>query len=168
MEPSAYLLNSFFFLSSLRIQFVIVQKSKMMYPHVWWAHPWPFTSDMEKDGIFLEAHTRDAHSTWFIVSRVQLHTLLSFNLSTEKKNPKTKSLIRHLFIVLPCFLLCSHSKEQKTARFLREKFCFTRNANYWTNQSSHEAASTACIACSQYCKDPPALVHYRCIALMNV
>jgi len=54
------------FTATAKYAFVIVQKSKMMYPHVWWAHPWPFTSDMEKDGIFLEAHTRDAHSTWFI------------------------------------------------------------------------------------------------------
>ena len=37
----------------------------MLYPHVWWAHPWPL-DDMEKDGIFLEAHTRGSHSTWLI------------------------------------------------------------------------------------------------------
>ena len=66
----------------------------MNYPNVWWAHPWPF-EDREKDGIvscdlvtsrhfpprrklthatapscrerqFVEAHTREAHATWFI------------------------------------------------------------------------------------------------------
>ena len=46
-------------------QFVIVQKSKMLYPNVWWAHPWPL-DDRDKDGIFVEAHTRECHATWFI------------------------------------------------------------------------------------------------------
>ena len=80
-------------------QFIIVQKSKVIYPHIWWAHPWPFPEDMEKDGIFLEVHTnpryedRDRqreissnpeknassstnmkHGTWFIVRFLYFET----------------------------------------------------------------------------------------------
>jgi tetratricopeptide (TPR) repeat protein len=54
------------FTATARYAFIIVQKSRMVYPHIWWAHPWPFPADMDKDGIFLEAHTRETHGTWFI------------------------------------------------------------------------------------------------------
>ena len=43
----------------------MVQKSSMLFPSIWWAHPWPI-EDRDGDGIFLEAHTRDAHCTWFM------------------------------------------------------------------------------------------------------
>jgi len=53
------------FTASAKFAFVVVQKSRMNYPNVWWAHPWP-VEDREMDGVFLETHARGAHSTWFI------------------------------------------------------------------------------------------------------
>jgi hypothetical protein len=47
-------------------QCVVVRKSTMLYPLVWWAGSWPF--DGEQDGVFCEVTApRSKHlSTWFM------------------------------------------------------------------------------------------------------
>ena len=46
---------------------VVVDKARVRYPVVWWAHPWP--GDPDDAGVFLEAHWRTGeggHVTWFL------------------------------------------------------------------------------------------------------
>ena len=46
---------------------VVVDKARVRYPVVWWAHPWP--GDPDDAGLFLEAHWRTkggGHATWFL------------------------------------------------------------------------------------------------------
>ena len=43
---------------------VAVDKARVAYPLVWWAHPWP--GDQDNEGVFVEAHWKRGHATWFL------------------------------------------------------------------------------------------------------
>ena len=43
---------------------VAVDKAHVTYPLVWWAHPWP--GDQDEEGVFVEAHWKRGHATWFL------------------------------------------------------------------------------------------------------
>ena len=47
-------------------QCVVVRKSTMLYPLVWWAGSWPF--DVEQDGVLCEVTSPNCKhlSTWFM------------------------------------------------------------------------------------------------------
>jgi len=62
--------------SSAHAACMVVQKSDIQYPLVWWSGPWPWMDDLECDGVFVELETRDKRRrTWFLRLDTVRHVL---------------------------------------------------------------------------------------------
>ena len=55
---------------------MVVQKSDIRYPLIWWSGPWPWLDDLSCEGLFVELETRDrCRRTWFLRLDATTHLL---------------------------------------------------------------------------------------------